>query len=1060
MAAAGPSSTTTGCPSDDRIARFVARAASPEEAAAVERHADGCDGCRATLVELARSLPEPADEAGLLTTQAHSRPAASGPLLARGTVIGRFVVLDVVGVGGMGVVYAGYDPELDRKVAIKVLHVVGGGPEDRAAAPARLLREAQAMARVQHENAIAVYEVGTFLPHGGHDDPARVEQVFVAMELIEGRTLRQWMAEADRGWREVVALFVKVGRGLAAAHAAGLVHRDVKPENVLVARDGRVKVTDLGLAAPGRPDGGAAGAGATAPLAVMSQHGGVAGTPAYMAPEQLTGGAVDARSDQFAFCVALYEALFGHRPFDGATLDALAAAIAVGAPRPPTRPRRVPGRIRQLVARGLAADPAARHPSMEALLAALSRAPAQRERRLAVVAAALLVAGGGLAVVQRERPAAAAALCEGAEEHLRGAWDPAVRGAVDAAFRATGAPYASDQVAAVGRLLDGYAGAWVAMREDACRATRVRGEQSDELLDRRMHCLDERLAELRVLTGLFARADLALTERAAAAAAALSPIDACGDAAALMAPVRPPGKGAAAQVQALRLRLAEARAQTDAGRFAEGRAVASAVAAEADALGYDPLRAEALVVRGELEARLGEAAVAERSLEEALLHAEAGGHDGAKADALIRLVAVVGLDAARYDDGGRVARRAEATLTRLGGDDRLLRGGLEHNRGLVLRAAGEYERGAAALERAIALRTEVLGPDHPDVAASVNGLGTVYYHWSKYDEALARYQRALAIREGTLGPRHPDVGKIENNIGNIYKDRREFDRALAHYQRAGEIFAAALPAAHPLLGAVTDNTGLVLMELGRHDEAIDHHRRAREVFVQAHGENHPSVALCLSNLGLVYQSQRRWADALEVHQEALAIIEATAGPDHPDASMAHHNLALDHRGLGDLARAEHHFRRALEIRERAAGPEHLEVARTASNLADLLQRRGRRGPAIALYRRSIAIREVVFGAEHPDLAYDLVRLGEALLAGRAARDAVPVLVRAVAVAERGAGPRVAGEARFALVRARWATGDRRQASVELGRAADAFRAAGAAERLASLERWRAAHGLP
>ncbi len=226
----------------------------------------------------------------------------SAEALERGAAVGRYVILDRIGAGGMGVVYAAYDPELDRRVALKLLRT------DRFAAPGhlRLLREAKALARLTHPNVVAVHDAGTF-----------GDQVFVAMELVEGETLRQWLEAGARSWREVLDRLLAAGRGLAAAHAAGLVHRDFKPENVLLGRDGRVRVVDFGLAKaladaaeePAAPDSGGELA------SPLTEWGAVLGTPAYMAPEQIRGIAADARSDQFSFCVALYEALYGERPF-------------------------------------------------------------------------------------------------------------------------------------------------------------------------------------------------------------------------------------------------------------------------------------------------------------------------------------------------------------------------------------------------------------------------------------------------------------------------------------------------------------------------------------------------------------------------------------------------------------------------------------------------------------------------------------------------------------------------------------------------------------------------
>jgi serine/threonine protein kinase len=288
----------------------------------------------------------------------------SGGELPRGAQVGRYVVLDYLGRGGMGMVYAAYDPDLDRKVAIKLLHV--GASETASEGESRLLREGQALARLQHPNVIAVHDVGTFQG-----------QVFVAMEFVDGLTLRQWLQASPRGWREIAAVFSAAGHGLAAAHAAGLVHRDFKPENVLVGLDGRVRVLDFGLArieiseAPEGAERNAAGS--------LTLTGAFLGTPAYMAPEQYARGTTDARTDQFSFCVTLYEALFGQRPFHGTTI----AELELEVKRPPSPPSRmdIPDWLRLLVLRGLSANPEARFLSMEELLFALDADPESLARR-------------------------------------------------------------------------------------------------------------------------------------------------------------------------------------------------------------------------------------------------------------------------------------------------------------------------------------------------------------------------------------------------------------------------------------------------------------------------------------------------------------------------------------------------------------------------------------------------------------------------------------------------------------------------------------------------------
>jgi eukaryotic-like serine/threonine-protein kinase len=334
-------------------------------------------------------------EAGVVATEV-SGPAADATLPAapgdehRGASFGRFVVLGRLGTGGMGVVLSGYDPELDRKVALKLLHSTLGRGE---AARARLQHEAKAMARLAHPNTVTVYEVG---PAG--------DQLFIAMELVDGKTLRAWLDERERPWREVLSMFIAAGRGLEAAHAAGLVHRDFKPDNVLIGKDGRPRVSDFGHAASGTRvgDSGVEGGSVDASLSV---HGVAVGTPSHMAPEQWLGGEVDARTDQFAFCVSLWRALWRRPPFAGDAWASLRDAVVEGRRAPPGESRGLPGWLAPVLDRGLAHEREKRWPSMGALLGELEqRANARRRAWIGAGAGGLVAIAGAALFVVETRP--------------------------------------------------------------------------------------------------------------------------------------------------------------------------------------------------------------------------------------------------------------------------------------------------------------------------------------------------------------------------------------------------------------------------------------------------------------------------------------------------------------------------------------------------------------------------------------------------------------------------------------------------------------------------------
>jgi len=288
--------------------------------------------------------------------------------------IGRFTVLGLVGRGGLGEVYAAYDPELDRRVALKVLVRA----DDRSGL-ARLRREAMAMARLSHPNVARVFDVGSV-----------DSRLFIAMEFIRGQTLRAWLAEHPRAWREVRDVFLAAGQGLAAAHREGIIHRDFKPDNVLIDEDGRARVVDFGLAIPTDESVRTADQDELVVTGELSEAN-PGGTPAYMAPEQHLGCPPDARADQFSFCVALFEALYGRRPFLGRTWQTLSPQVLRGGLETLAAARRVPPHLRRVVLRGLSGAPARRYPDMDMLLAELAHEPRpSRTPRYVLLGAAAL----------------------------------------------------------------------------------------------------------------------------------------------------------------------------------------------------------------------------------------------------------------------------------------------------------------------------------------------------------------------------------------------------------------------------------------------------------------------------------------------------------------------------------------------------------------------------------------------------------------------------------------------------------------------------------------------
>jgi tetratricopeptide (TPR) repeat protein/predicted Ser/Thr protein kinase len=666
--------------------------------------------------------------------------------------LGRYVVGERIGAGGMGVVYAGLDPELGRKVAIKLVRPDRAGTG--SAGRDRLLREAQSMARVSSPHAVTVYEAGTY-----------GDQVFVVMEFVAGTTLTQWLGEAPRRWREVVEMFAQAGRGLRAAHQAGLIHRDFKPDNVLVGDDGRARVADFGLAH--------AVAEATSPaqlrMALPSGHvlgaistatGALVGSLPYMSPEQHRGATVDARSDQFSFCVALWEALHGQRPFVGATPEELRSRIMTGFIAPPPEGARVPAALRRILLRGLQVDPARRWPDMAALLAALERVGRRRGRAALWAAGAALAAGLFGSWRSEHVPED---LCESAGSEVSAVWGEGRRAAVRQAFLATGRAEAGEAWSQVVARLDAYADEWAEAREDACRAANYAertGPREHAHLE--LACLDRSLGELRALVVAFTEDAEGVLGNAVKAAVKLRPLSACRERPELALQVAPSDPAVAVQVQALGGRLDEIAALLKAGEVERALPRAREAATQAELLGHEFTTAEALVLLGSLQSHAGEFAAAEATLFAAALAAERGNNLSALVRARTELIVAIGYGQGRTDEALRWGALALNALGRDTGDPIEVR--LRTALGLVHARRGDRPAASAELEQALALAESTLGPDHLGVATVVGHLAALRAEAGELPAARSLLARALEIRRRTLGTSHPDTAQTQARL--------------------------------------------------------------------------------------------------------------------------------------------------------------------------------------------------------------------------------------------------------------------------------------------------------
>ncbi|HEX8701181.1 MAG TPA: serine/threonine-protein kinase [Myxococcaceae bacterium] len=842
-----------------------------------------------------QDIDDPGSDSGPVPQQTATHSLAPTPVLGepakppapRNTErVGRFIPLRVLGEGGMGVVYAAYDPELDRKVALKLLRVTRKDV-DLETGRLRLVREAQAMARISHPNVIPVFEAG---PWDG--------QVYVAMELVDGGTLHDWLKEKPRSWREILEKYLSAGRGLAAAHTAGLVHRDFKPANVLVGRDGRVFVTDFGLARSmgeaalpsGREQEPVPAAGPSRPSSdQLTATGMVMGTPSYMSPEQFLGEELDARSDQFSFCAALYRALYGQRPFDPEHLSKLVAALRPKAPPPgttvpleqarvappvfiqePPREARVPAWVRRIVMRGLSLERGDRFPTMEALLEALSQEQrlTQRRRRLGLGAALTGMLGAVGAGTWWSSQ-----VCTGSEELLADTWGLAARLRVKAAFEATGSPVAGELAERVGNALDTYAGTWARQHTQACEDTRVRQVQTEELLSQRVVCLERRRKDMRALVEALTSADTKGVEKSMDAVYALPAPQDCADLEALTGQQpRPADPARRAELEQLEGQLSEVKAQLDMSRFTPALEKARALEPKVLATGYLPLMAELRFHLGWSQAQLGEKKQGAALLEQAVYDAEAGRADRLRVSVLNKLLFLEG-DLERFEHATRWARLGEAALQRLGGDA-VLESDLLVNQANLASMREQPEQAPALLQKASERLERVLPRGHPKRARVAFTLGRTLLELGDAAQARPVLEEALRQTEAAVGPVHMDMARRHQTLSMALRELKEFPQALEHAQASVRIQRSLLGPTHLGVAEALDEEGMSLLALGRYEEALKVYEEALALKRQHLEDGHEDFQYSYDGVGQALLGLGRTREALEPLRQAVSFTEA------------------------------------------------------------------------------------------------------------------------------------------------------------------------------------------
>ncbi len=912
-----------------------------------------------------------------------------------------------VGQGGMGVVYRARDLTLDRPVALK-LHM----RETSALMVGRLMREAKTMAKLSHPNVLTIYEVGQL--EVAHPLPGlSCSRMFIAMEFVPGGTLRDWMEAAPRGYREVTQMFIEAGRGLCAAHEAGVVHRDFKPDNVLIDAAGRPRVADFGLARD-KPDGPITDVGDEEPLPgfegprprteLLTTTGTVLGTRAYMAPEQ--SGAhrsIDGRADQFAFCVSLHEGLHGRRPFEP-ELDPGPESSVTGS-TVPDPVRRVPRRLQRVIDRGLRADPRDRFASMEVLLTQLEAAIAPRALRWVMGATVVSVAlGMGGSTLVGQGP-----VCDAAEQ-LQPTWSQSHPAQITQAFESTGIPYASKSAHETSRLLDQYAQEWVRQRDGACRS----GEEASDLTVRKIGCLDRRKQQLHALVETLLEGGPTAVERAVDAATGLPSPAECDRPEILAAePVQPDDPQLKASFRDAERLLAQVEAWVATGEVTRATRQIKSLRVGMASQSSPSLRRRVESLAMEVALQIGEPDDAQVAADAAVRAALAAGeraHLPSSTAAQAEVLAKRG----KVDEARRVLQMAEAAAEALPGD-LLAKAQVAEARGFVEEQAGDFDASVAAYEVALTLLEQVHGSWHLEVSRVLMRLTDPLVRRGDHRVALRIADRGLAIVERNVGPRHPLNAEYLEARGLTLVVLDRSSEAMADFDRALTLYETSMGRHSATTLRVLDNVAAVLLFRIMDGGAADDKEVVAQTFsllrrilddLESRGQQDSSGAASVEvKLGQLLDITGDTKAAVVHLERGLALLGDQSKADVQTLLAALSSLGEAYAHLDRLDEGLELLERALEVcRERQ--PRHVNMVRLTAQITMRLIDAKRYDDARTMGHEALQLATDVLGLQHSLVARLHVQLGRIELATANPGRAVEHLREAekLAVAEQMAYP--------------------------------------------------------
>jgi len=926
-----------------------------------------------------------------------------------GAHLGRLEIRETLGTGAFGVVVAAYDPKLKRKLAVKILRPEVFGSRGGHDAQKRLMREARAMAKISHPNVVTVHDIGTF--HG---------QVYIAMEFVAGSHLRAWLAKEKRSWQEIVETFSSAGRGLAAAHHEGLVHRDFKPDNVLVSSSGAVRVADFGLVSISSNSEAVASSEFEVPRSSseeldITRVGAVMGTALYMAPEQHRGHEAGPSADQFSFCVALYSALCGQQPFKGDNYEELRDNVLEGKLQAPPSGTGVPKRIWPILATGMSLDPASRHESMDVLLSALADNPLPRRKKQLQVAALVLAGAGAMAAFTLSR-SNTDSICQHAADKLQGTWDSTTKGRLAQTYSSASR---SDEFSRLRGAVDQYTGDWVSVRTRVCEATNLVGDQSESLLDLRMMCLDQRLGYLGELLGRLEQgADAEMLDKAVTASLSLPSLDSCTrqDAISMQMPL-PAGVDERNAIAALDRSVDKAQALFDLGEPKAARDVLQGALKKP--VDYPPSMGKLTNLLGKTLSDMGELDEGERLLNKSVEYATAAGDDLLVASSWLALMHIVGVERENYESGYEMGRMAHLALIR-GKANAISLAGANKATAMIMMREGKASEAIALMQSDFETYQEE--GDETEFAFYLGALADAKAGDGLYKEAIADYRLSLAHLESVLGPNHPEIVYVLNNLAVALKNNRETSEARKVLERSLAIVEATYGKTHRGLVTILLNLGNLARREGDLEGAKEILERAIAVGNEVMEPGHPTVTKAIMNLGIVLISEGDYPGATGRFLVVLERAKRSFDGDHPDVAMALNNvgesLSLENKPLEGLP----YVMEAMEMKTRLYGSGHPKTASSIATVGTINAKLGRVGMAERYLQQALDIYLEAAGEEHPRTIAMLSALGQLHQGNGANRKASPLLVRAIAARGDTPSSELAAD-RFSLAKARWAQSD-------------------------------------